>query len=391
MSKALGICNLNYLDTDYLTSRSYSSQKTAYPASNVYDLQRRSKVWRTAGHFLIEAGKNTIIFREQAGVDLTATVTAGDYASIAAFLVALKTALEAAGVATYTCEFLTASGKFKITSALDGGATVFQLMTTNASFLDMAGILGFDTAANFTGASNYTADVIRIHTDEYLLWDMGFPVNPKVFALAGDRNATLRLSASATVTLEGNSTSNFTAPAFSTSITLDDYMLAKWDLTNGLCGAGSSGYRYWRVKIVDKANTRQYLEFGIVYLGDAYSTTRGCAVFPMNYEMKDESIVIYGEAGQGFGQDLPMTQTVGLEWDAVSKSEEQQLRQFYEIKKKVNAFFIVIDTDTQADLTGAFSENQKEWVKLVKFASDPSFHLAGPNYWQGSWTLREEI
>jgi hypothetical protein len=48
MSKAR-IFNLNYLDINTLTSLTYSSQNASFPVSNLYNYERRSKVWRSTG------------------------------------------------------------------------------------------------------------------------------------------------------------------------------------------------------------------------------------------------------------------------------------------------------------------------------------------------------
>lgn len=388
MSKCTAICDVSYLD--YAANKFFSSEKAAYPASNVYDLQQRTKVWRTAGFFRIVSGENSIVFREQAGVDITATVTAGTYASQALFCAEIKAALELVGVGTYTVE-ITTTGKIKITQSVGGGATVFQLMTTDAAFADMAEIMGFGTDANFTGADNYTADVLRIHSEEFLLWDLGVPTNPKAFILAGDRNLPLKLTPGAVVTLEGNWTNDFDSPAVSISVPLDDFVLAKWSLVDGLAGAGSPGYRYWRAKIVDRENTRQFIEFGVAYLGSAYVTERGCAVFPLEYGAIDPSEVIVAEAGQTFGYELPVTQGLRLQWNALNKAEEQELRHFFERQKKVRAFFMILDSVEQSDGTGAFSVNNKEWVKLLKFADAQTWRLSDPNWFEGQWQLREEL
>lgn len=389
MSRCVGICDLNFLDEDHLAGRRASSEKVAYPADNAYNLQRRSMVWRSGGNFEIRDGENTLVFRESLGVDLTATIEPGFYESVTLFLAALKTALEAAGVATYTCD--TDGGRIRITSNLGGGATIFQLRMEAAGSADMAVIMGFDTVA-FTGDDSYTADVLRIHTDEWLEFDLGFPGNPHAFVLASARNEPLKLTGEAVVKLQANWTNNFTVtPALEIEIPYDQFVLAEWDLENGLAGAGSPGYRYWRAQIVDPANTREFVEFGLVFLGRCIVPERGCAVFPLDNQGEDSSVVNYAEAGQGFAQELPATETIGLDWDALNKEEKADLKDHWEAVKKVRAFFVILDSATQEDGTGAFSVNQREWVKLVKFVDAPRFPLTHANYFQSTWNLREEL
>lgn len=391
MGKCVGICDFNYLDEDYVAQRRESSEKAAYPASNVYDLQRRTRVWRSDGFFLVVDGENSIVFQEQAGVNLTALVAPGEYATPTLFFAAVKTALEAAGVATYTVD-TAASGKIRIASNLGGGATVFRLMTTAVAFAEMAEILGFGTDTDFTGASTYTADVLRMHSEEWLEWDLGFPTNPGAFLLASDRNSPLKITPNCAVRLQGNWTRDWTAPAVDLEVPYDEFVLGLWDFTNGLAGSSyPSGFRYWRVQFVDPSNPRRYLEFGVCYLGHVYVTERGCSVFPLEFGPQDLSTVNYAEAGQGFGQELPNTSGIQVTWNALTKQEERELRLFYERTKRTRAFFIIMDSVEQEDGTGAFSVNNRDWVKLVKFQTDPRYRLSSPNFFEGGWALREEL
>lgn len=390
MGKCVGVCDFNYLDEDYVAQRRTSSEKAAYPSDNVYDLQRRTKIWRSDGFFQVIDGENEIVFQEQAGVNLTATVAPGEYATPLLFFAAVKTALEAVGAATYTVD-TASNGKNRIASNLGGGATVFRLMTTEAAFAEMAEILGFGTDADFTGASTYTADVLRLHTEEWLEWDLGFPTNPEAFILASDRNKPLKITPNCVVKLQANWTRNWDAPSVDLTVPYDEFVLALWSQNFAGLAPLAEGYRYWRVSLSDPENPRRFLEFGLCYLGHVYVTERGCSVFPLEFGPQDLSTVNYAEAGQGFGQELPNTMGIDLTWNALTKQEERELRFFFERQKRTRAFFIILDSVEQADGTGAFSENNKDWVKLVKFQVEPRYRLGSPNFYEASWALREEL
>ena len=99
-------------------TQTYSSQQTLMPASNTMDGVRRTKVWRSGGYWEITSTNKTIIFREAVGVDLTATIAESNYVTDATFLTAIKTALEAAGLATYTVTRDTTTNKIKIAQVL---------------------------------------------------------------------------------------------------------------------------------------------------------------------------------------------------------------------------------------------------------------------------------
>lgn len=370
----------NFLDPATIASATQSSQRTGYPASNCYD-DKRYKPWRSAGYWLIESGSNTIVFREAVGVDLTATVAAAAYTTTAALLAALKAAFEAAGVATYTVSQDTTTGKIKILSALDGGATVFQLKWTNIASADMAGILGFDTASDDTGAAFYVADDLRIHTQEFLTWDLGIPTNPKAFAAIGARNRQLKISSTAVIKLQGCSTSNFAAPEFESVVPYFDYVIA---LENG-DGLHTSGLRYWRLYIEDVSNPNDYVELGEVFLGDYTELARGCAVYPFTSSLSDISDQVTSEGGQVYSSRNAMTQKFQLQWNGLTKADLEYLEDVF------NQFGFHKPLFISFDAREAFSTDFETWVRFARFDGDMEFQLVSPNNFTAGWNLKEEL
>ncbi len=379
MANCVGVCNGNFLDV--AASKTASSERVSYLAENVYNLDKRKKVWRTGGYWNIESGSNTIVFRESVGVDLTATIPAMEYTDTVSLLLAIEAAMEAVGGSDYVVA-LNGQGKFTFTSDGTGGGGIFQLMWTDSASLNMADILGFDTASDQTGSLSYTADVLRIHTEEFLLWDLGFPSNPKAFVLVSDRNNPLKVSPSATVKIQGNTTNSFATPQVDLTVNFTDFVLAKWN-TEGL--AGTTPCRYWRFHIQDKENHRQYVEFGAVYLGDMHDATRGCVVFPLEKSGIDRSEIITAEHGQVFAREIPKAQSFRLGWEGLTKVEERSLWQHFEDVGLTKSFFLILD------LQDAFSVTEEESVILCKFEQAPDSRLISPNNFQSSWQVREQL
>lgn len=380
MANGVGVCTTNYLDTATMTK---SSEKTAYPASNVLDIQRRKKVWRTDGYWLIESGSNTIVFREFTGVDLTATITPGEYTTTA-LMTAIVTALEAAGACAYTAEWLT-SGKVKITSDTTlGDVTEFRFATSTA----MADILGFD-AANISGVEgdpgffSVTADEVRLHTSEWLVFDFGIPTNPKAFALVGDRANQLRISETATIKLQASPTNSWASPAFEMTISHSDFALSAWDF-EGLADV-DAGYRYWRFLIIDRDNPRLYLEFGAAFLGEMLNMERGCVVYPLGLRGVDSSINVVSEGGQVYGLERPKTVMINLEWRALNVTEEESLWEHWETVGITRNWFLILDAQE------AFSTRARDRVKLVRFDQAHAETLFKFKNFQASWTLLEAM
>ncbi len=379
MSNVL-VMNENYIRADILTSQAASSQVAALPATNVYDTIRRGKVWRTAGYWLIDSTNKAIIFRESVGVDLTASIVEAAYTTDASFLTAIKTALEAAGASTYTVTRDTTTLKIKITSDGMGGGGILQLMWTDV-LSTAATILGYDTGANDTGALTYTADVLKIHTKEFLTWDLGTASLPQALAICGTRNGGLQLSSSAVVTLKGNSSDAWTSPAFSQVLTYSQDVIALLDSD----GLHTSALRYWRLEIVDPSNPDGYIELSNVYLGEVFEPSQGAVQFPFDQKYQDFSTVSQSKSGVRFADIEQVSEVFDLSWFALTKSEAETLRDFFELYGTYYPFWIALDPNE------VFSTDYRKWIRMCRFDDPPQFSLESPNLFSSRWKLSEEV
>lgn len=370
----------NYISTDQISDLNYSSQLTAAPATNVYDKTRRSDVWRSQGYWNVTASNNKIIFRETLAVDLTATIAVAEYSTDASFLTAIKTALEATGASTYTVARDTTSNKIKITSDGLGGGGVFQLMWTDV-LSTAATILGFSTAADDTGALTYTADTLKIHTSEWLDFDLGIASNPKAFVILGNRNEAIKLSTNATIKLQGNATRTWATPSYEATLTYNEESIGVFN-SDGLHG---SGLRYWRLYIEDASNAFGYVEISNLYLGDTIEPTTGCVQFPLAIEHVDLSTNEVSDGGQIFSRIKQQTCDIRLEWFALTNTETEALRDFFGDVGTYYPFFISMDPNT------VFSSSYSRWVKLARFTAPPTFDLESPGVWSSRWDIREEL
>ena len=368
-------------DPDVVANAYYSSQKSAYPVSNLYDLERRRKMWRTDGYWDL-TGAVTIVFQESAGVNITATLAATEYTTDATFLAAIKTALEAAGVGTYTVERDTTTGRIKITQSVAGGATVFRLMWTAATGL--GAIMGFDTSADDTGALTYTADLLRIHTSEWLEWDLGIPSNPSALVALGDRDTPIPISPNATVKLQANHTRNWSSPAVDLTITHRDNILA-YLAADGIAGDGSPGYRYWRLVITDNDNPNLYVSLGVVFLGRHVEVSRGCPEFPLELQARDYSERQETESGQRISGFRQQTDVFPLNWAVLDTETKEALQDVWTFYGTHSAFIVSMDPDD------VFSTDGYTQVKLVTFENEPVARLVSPGNWSYAWQLREVV
>lgn len=105
--------------------------------------------------YMINLAENDRIDFDEGGSALVSTLTAGEYTA-EGLATEIKTQLDADGAATFTVTYDGATDKFTIAS--DGGT--FSLLWSSGSNKNRSvGItLGYDTTADDTGATSYTAD-----------------------------------------------------------------------------------------------------------------------------------------------------------------------------------------------------------------------------------------
>lgn len=375
------LCFSNYIDKDILAYYEATSAQAAFPLLNAFNTQRRSKVWRSAGYFNVTASNNTIIFRESAGVDLTATITVAEYTSISAMCAAIKTALDAAGDSTYTVTNSSSTGfKFQIVSNGSGGGGVFHLMLADGAFTAET-LLGFSNASSLTD-SNLTrlSDFTTINSSEAILWDMGLVTNPKTFILVGPRNEPLKISPSATIKLQANNADAWTAPPFEVTLTYADTAILRTSET----GIGDMPYRYWRLLVEDQ-NPLGYIEVGAFFLGNYFNPSRGRVQFPLNVTTIDNSDTITSEGGQTYSDIKQTTASYQLRWFGLQKADIEEFEEQFQAYGANKPFFVVMDSDA------VFSSASSRRVLFAKIVGDPSWELISPDNFGLSMNIVEVL
>lgn len=374
------VLNLNYADPDTIGAFTKSTEQTIAPATNVLAKTRRTKTWRSNGNWIVTSANKAIVFQETSSVNLTANIVTGTYTSDTTFFAAIKTALQAAGASIYTISRASGSSKIKIASDLSSGGNIFSLICTNAGFT-AASMLGFSTSADRTSISNYTADTLAIHTNEWLEFDLGTSSNVQAFVMIGLRNEGIQLTSGAVVTLMGNSTDVWTSPQYSQVLTWHEDAISVFDAD----GLFAGGLRYWRVNIVDPANPDLYVELSAVYLGELFEPDQGAVQFPFETDYIDYSKTEYSETGVAFSNVSQGTQQFLLKWYGLTLTEIEALDDFITSYLTSYPFFISLDPDA------VFSSDASKWIKYCRFQSAPKFVLESPNLFSAQWDLRDEL
>lgn len=367
----------NYVARDILANYSVSSELAAFPVLNAFNLNRVSKVWRSNGYFKITASNNGLVFRESAGVDLLAELTADEYNSTADFLAELKASLEAVGAATYT---VTQTSDKKISIASSGG--FFEIRGADV-LSTLIPVIGFDTSNVYTGATSYVADLIRIHTSEWIKWDMGMASRPNAFAMKSSHAYPIKLSPSSSVILRGNPTDpeDWTGSTFEEEIAHDDEVMGRITEEDFL----TDGARFWRLDFTDIDNAYGYIEMGAIFLGRWWSPDSGCAQFPLTNGFIDRTQTEYSEAGQGFSNKKPISQRFDVAFNFLDKMENEELEFWFQKFGTGNPFFVSLDSNEQ------FSSTFNRKLKYCKFAQDVATQLYAPNKFNLPISLLEQL
>jgi len=366
-------CAEDYLDS---ATRTVSSEDSEFPDSNLYDQSIRGKVWRSAGYFVITSANKGIVFNIGAG-DVTANIAEASYTNITTFLAAVVTALNAAAAGTYTATQNATTKKIVLTKS----AGTFSLLWTDAGST-AADVLGFDTGADDTGALTYTADVVRIHTEEWIKWDLGASSNPDIFIAIGKKSQAIKISESATLKLQGNSSDSWASPLYEQTLTYDE--LAIMDIkTSGDEGLHSSALRYWRLSIIDKANSNGYVELSNVYLGEYYAPSQGVPQFPISWSGIDYSSKNRFQSGAQSAIRRNRSEGFSVKWFALTNTEKEQFDSFNLDVGDSKPLYLVMDPDA------VFSSSQNYSVRYVKFNQPMSMSLDLPGKWSSDWSLEE--
>jgi hypothetical protein len=363
------LCTDSFFNGAY-NALTFSSENASFPAANLWNYARQSKVWRSSsvGNWDVTASNNSIIFYETNAVPLTATIAVGVYTATT-LATAIKSAMEAVGDSTYTVQRDGGNTLWNITSNLAGGGNIFKLGTSSGLVM-----LGFDTARS-TSASTHTADKLMIHTSEWFKVDMGQSINAKAFILfAKDRPA--NLTSNAVIKLQASHTDVWTTPAFEVELDASDLVVATFDTA----GIADDEYRFWRIEIIDPSNPQKYIEFSKMYLGDAYAPVRGAIKYPLRISSVEQSEIFYTESGDIFSNPGAKSEEYTLEYWGLTTTDKEGLADALS-EGLAQPVFVILDPD------GVFSTDATDFIRLSRLVRPVVYTLESPNNYSADVVL----
>jgi len=322
----------NFADSVQATA---SSEAIDHPASNLL-VPSRAKTWRSDGLFVITAGSNDKLDFDDGGGEFNASLTAGKY-SVSQLETEIKTQMEVVGGETYTVTYSYSTGKWTISSS---GGTFNILWSSGTNSTDSVGTdIGFDVSVDDSTSTSYTGASIAIHTEEYATIDLGTWGTNAVDTIAVffDPELGPKFSPQAQLTIEANQTPNFTAPAFSMAVTVDDDFSV---ITTFL--ASSESYRYWRFKIVDPKNPDLYVELPTFLLGEYYSISQNAEV-GFKETMTDRTDIQTNDFGNEYFDILPIRRRMDFNWKHLTENDKLLFKQLYYSLGRSKPLMMVID------------------------------------------------
>ena len=306
-----------------------SSANTNYPVTNLSH-QFRSKTWRSSGNFTVTSSNNKINFKD-GGAEKTATITSGSYNSTT-LSAEIKTQLELLSADTFTVSFN--NGIWNIAS----NGTSFELLNatgTNAANSLLKLSLGY-ADSDRTGALSYSSPKIAIHTEEFIKVDLYTTDAIDSVVLLWPKENGLKLSSGAQVYIQANPTDNWTSPAVSQLLTVDNIYS-----TYSHYFSAAQNYRYWRVVIIDPTNAYLYVDLGLLILGKAESIEVADKGFTFTTE--DTSIVTRTAYGNEYVDEYPTINTLEIGLSTIDYSDATMLEEMYKLNGTRKPVYVALD------------------------------------------------
>jgi len=303
------------------------------------------------GNFTIASAVNDRLdFEDNGTTTRVASLTPGDYTAdeLAAHI---ETQMEASGTAdTFTVVYLELSNKFKIT---DDAGTFELLWNSGANKTrSIADTIGFDDSADDTGASNYTADELRIHSEERHTTDLLVSTDINAMIIRGH-------NFQSTATVEAIfSTDAWTTIAEAIAFTIQDKILVlQWDTPKE--------YRYVGYRIKDVDNPYLYVAVGVPYVGGQFQPDIS---FTSDGDVNriDPSIIQASEFGQESSIQLDHFDVLSYSFYVNSLAQKDLFDAVFDEVGYSKSLFVCEDPDLPLSTTRYVAINGWRWTPIKR-------------------------
>jgi hypothetical protein len=152
----------------------------------------------------------------------------------------------------------------------------------------------------------------------------------------------IRLSPSATVSLQGNATDEWTSPALDQALTYDE--------TNELYShyfTTDQSYRYWRIYVDDPGNPFGFIELSKIVLAKSTILTQGPNK-GFTYGLEDQSSQSSTDFGHVYTDQFPVKKSLEFEYELITLSDMETLADLYLRVGSKKAVAVALDTQEEA-------------------------------------------
>jgi hypothetical protein len=227
------------------------------------------------------------------------------------------------------------------------GGHIFKLRWatgTNAS-TSVGTTIGFDVSTDDSGSLSYTADYVRVHSEEWIVNDLGSAQSVQAFALKFHN-----LQAGATARIQGHTANSWGSPDINVTLTVTaDVMIYFW--------SSAQSKRYWRYYVKDADNPDLYTEAGCIYLGPMFSPSVNLR---RDYKKgtEDPSEILFSDGGQISSNQRTRYRTIDLVFEYINASDLASFEAMFMDRGLSLPLFFVKDRDLAAS-TALYSRFSK--------------------------------
>ncbi len=317
----------NNIGASDATTVTASTATTAGPITQAF-INDRQSYWQTTGEsFPIDDTNNQLHYND--GVNTTIYIANDTYTSGAALAAEIEASLNntsSGWTVTYS------SNTFTISHAT---ATIRLSDRTNAVW-DTLGFLGtLDALVSVTGVTRY-------HWFDYVHFDLGTAHDITFCALLHPSDTSWPVSASGTVTLEGNNIDAWGSPAVTKTLEAGQFGAFGFLGDDG----STNSYRYWRIKISDPTNpgNADSIKIEHIYLGDYFEPSSGNISSQFNELYVDQSSVVQSLSGVKYFNSRPKYRSYqGLNLKYLTGSDYEDFRQLTYDVGLSEPFWMILD------------------------------------------------
>ena len=180
-----------------------------------------------------------------------------------------------------------------------------------------------------------------------------------------------------TITLEANSTDEWSSPAFSLAVTFDTAFGV------GITSFAEQNYRFWRVVMT---STLGYCELANIFIGKAVNIDTNGISYNWAYANKDNMKKATTRYGQEFIDDVNQRKELtGLKIRVMNTTELDSFFEVYDNRRTVSPMFIEF-----CDPSSTISNNNNRFNGMYKFTSTPKTPNFSAGFWNTSFSLKEQ-